>query len=94
VQAGALSAVRSTASIIVTIRTPGRHRDAVETPSPPLPAAVTRVEQPSARSWLPAVNRWHEKDLSITADDEGILTIRVGSAHFFKKYCADGIQVA
>ena len=42
VQAGALSAVRSTVSTIVTIRTPGRHRLAVETPSPPLPAAVTR----------------------------------------------------
>jgi len=38
------------------------------------------------------VNRWHEKDLSITADDEGILTIRVGSAFCFKVYSADGIQ--
>lgn len=36
-------------------------------------------------------NRWHEKDLQITEDENGILTIRVGSAFHFQVFSPEGI---
>lgn len=41
-------------------------------------------------SWT-GENRWHEKDLNVTEDEDGILTIRVGTAFHFQVFGPTGL---
>ena len=36
-------------------------------------------------------NRWHEKDLSVTEDEDGVLTLRVGVSFHFQVFSSTGI---
>ena len=38
-----------------------------------------------------STNTWREKDLDVSEDEDGILTIRVGTSFLFKVHSADGI---
>ena len=52
--------------------------------------ASTYTNVDTGIAWT-GTNRWHEKDLQITEDEDGILTIRFGSSYHFQVFSPDGI---